>query len=253
VQKKVSELLASERFNHSFQIGMLASFESFLQTAKFVRADETGGNFDDSEQADDEVEREGVDVEAINRLAESHRRRFHQPMPHPKMDALVHSLCSSFDTGRKALVFVRRVASVKEIKQKLDDEYDAWLFSRLRTELRAELQERFEKLVDKYQSVHATRRRPTLEVTTVDSDDEVDLLMPEEDLGGSDSFFAWYFRGDGPQGVLSGAAVAKRFIQSRFALSSFFSDNYAADLLDVCPGGATHYGRIWETERHPRQ
>ena len=32
VQKKVSELLGSERFNASFQIGMLASFESFLET-----------------------------------------------------------------------------------------------------------------------------------------------------------------------------------------------------------------------------
>ena len=238
VQKKVSELLASERFNHSFQIGMLASFESFLRTAKIAQAEESVGNFDDSEQADDEVEREGVDVDAVNRLADSYRRRFHRPMPHPKMDALVHTLRSSFDTGRKALVFVRRVASVKEIKQKLDDEYDAWLFARLRTELRPELQGRFEKLVDKYQSERATRRRPSTEVSAADdSDEEVDLLTPEEDPGDSDSFFAWYFRGDGPEGILSGAAVAKRFIQSRFALSSFFSDNYAADLLDVRPGG----------------
>ncbi|HEV7676346.1 MAG TPA: helicase-related protein [Candidatus Angelobacter sp.] len=237
VQKKVSELLASERFNHSFQIGMLASFESFLQTAKIGSADETVGNFDDSGQADDVIEREGIDVDAVNRLADSYRRRFQRPMPHPKMDALVLSLRSSFDTGRKALVFVRRVASVKEIKQKLDDEYDAWLFARMRTELRAELRRPFEKLVDKYQSEHATRRQPRPEVTTDDSDDEVYLLTPEEDLGDSDSFFAWYFRGDGPEGVLSGAAVAKRFIQSRFALSSFFSDNYAADLLDVRPGG----------------
>ena len=34
VQKKVNELLGNERFNQSFQIGMLASFESFLETAK---------------------------------------------------------------------------------------------------------------------------------------------------------------------------------------------------------------------------
>lgn len=246
VQKKVSELLASERFNHSFQIGMLASFESFLRTAKIIQADETVGNFDDSEQADDVIEREGIDVDAINRLADSYRRRFQRPMPHPKMDALVHSLRSSFDTGRKALVFVRRVASVKEIKQKLDDEYDTWLFARLRTELRAELQRRFENLVDEYQSEHATRRRPSSEVNAVDdSDEEVDLLTEEEDPGDSDSFFAWYFRGDGPEGVLSGAAIAKRFIQSRFALSSFFSDNYAADLLDVRPGGVFDALRVY--------
>jgi hypothetical protein len=175
VQKKVSELLASERFNHSFQIGMLASFESFLQTARIAHVDESVANFDDSEQTDDAVEREGIDVDAVNRLADSYRRRFLRPMPHPKMDALVHSLRSSFDTGKKALVFVRRVASVKEIKQKLDDEYDAWLFARLRTELRGELQGRFEKLIDKYANERATRRRPRVEVSTANvSDEEVD-------------------------------------------------------------------------------
>ena len=39
VQKKVSEVLGHERFNNSFQIGMLASFESFLETAKVKRDD----------------------------------------------------------------------------------------------------------------------------------------------------------------------------------------------------------------------
>jgi predicted nucleotidyltransferase component of viral defense system len=34
VQEKVSEVLGHERFKKSFQIGMLASFESFLETAK---------------------------------------------------------------------------------------------------------------------------------------------------------------------------------------------------------------------------
>ena len=37
VQKKVSELLREDRFKASFQIGMLASFESFLETAKLKR------------------------------------------------------------------------------------------------------------------------------------------------------------------------------------------------------------------------
>ncbi len=52
VQKKVAELLGSGKFNMSFQIGMLASFESFLQTTKLRRDDETG-NFDDPDQTRD--------------------------------------------------------------------------------------------------------------------------------------------------------------------------------------------------------
>ena len=38
--EKVSELLGHERFNCSFQIGMLASFESFLETARLKRDDD---------------------------------------------------------------------------------------------------------------------------------------------------------------------------------------------------------------------
>jgi superfamily II DNA or RNA helicase len=236
IQKKVSELLASERFNNSFQIGMLASFESFLRTAK-VAANGADGTFDDSQQTDDFIEREGIDVDAVNRLTDSYKRHFYRPMPHPKMDALVDTLRSSFDTGKKALVFVRRVASVKEIKGKLDDEYDAWLFRRLRTELLPSLQDRLEKLIERYRSERATRKQTSIEATPVDgSVEEDDLLVEEDDRGDIDTFFAWYFRGDGPSDVLSGAAIAKRFIQSRFALSSFFSDNYVAELLGARPG-----------------
>jgi len=57
VQKKVAELLGSERFNRSFQIGMLASFESFLETTRLKRGDDDDSisNFYDTEkeQADD--------------------------------------------------------------------------------------------------------------------------------------------------------------------------------------------------------
>ena len=119
VQKKVSELLGHERFNSSFQIGMLASFESFLETANLKRDESDVTNFDDADQTDDAMEREGIDVADINRLSRSYRNKFHNEMPHPKMDALVDSLADSWTQGKKSLVFVRRVASVKELKRKL--------------------------------------------------------------------------------------------------------------------------------------
>ena len=46
----------------------------------------------------------------------------------------------------------------------------------------------------------------------------------------------WFFRGDGPDGFLSGAALKKRFERPGSALSTFFEDNYAAWLLDARPG-----------------
>lgn len=227
VQKKVSELLRHERFNRSFQIGMLASFESFLETAKLKRLDDEGSNFDDAGQADDEFEKEGIDVGDVNKLARAYRKRFGEEMPHPKMDAVVESLTQSWRRGDKALVFVRRVASVKELKRKLDECYDAWLLARLRRELPAAVLERFEQAVELYQGERSVQR---------DSETPAPADDPTDDHGGTDSFFAWFFRGEGPKGFVSGANVQQRFMQAGAVYSTFFEDNYAADLLGCRPG-----------------
>ena len=74
--------------------------------------------------------RAGLD---INQLAADYRRRFNgRELPHPKMDALVSHLSKSWTQGRKALVFLRRVASVWEVKERLDLRYNEWLIQRLR-------------------------------------------------------------------------------------------------------------------------
>ena len=227
VQKKVSELLRHERFNRSFQIGMLASFESFLETAKLKRVDDDGSNFDNAEQAEDDLEKEGIDVGDVNRLARDYRKRFGVEMPHPKMDTVVESLTQSWRRGEKALVFVRRVASVKELKRKLDECYDEWLLERLRRELPATVLERFEEAVELYARERLAERDSE---TSATSDTE------DADLGGTDSFFAWFFRGEGPKGFVSGANVQQRFMQAGAAYSTFFEDNYVADLLGCRPG-----------------
>lgn len=227
VQKKVSELLREDRFKASFQIGMLASFESFLETAKLKVADDETGTFDDAEQTDDLIEREGIDVSDLNRLARSYREKFGCEMPHPKMDALVESLSQSWRRGEKTLVFVRRVASVTELKRKLDERYDRWLIARLRRELPEPTLDVFDRLVRRYQQERllAIQRRADLSAQPQDS---------SEDSGGNDTFFAWFFRGEGPQGVISGANVQQRFVQRSAVYSTFFEDNYAADVLG-CP------------------
>lgn len=230
VQKKVSELLQDERFNSSFQIGMLASFESFFETAKIKRLEDES-TFDDPEQTNDTLEREGVDVHAVNRLAASHRRYFGSELPHPKMDALVESLARSWETGRKTLVFVRRVASVKELKRKLDERYDRWLLGRLRNELPAAVLDRFEGLVRTYQEERRALLDRGLDVTVE--------AQAEQDAGSADTFFAWFFRGEGPRGVISGANIQQRFVQRGTTFSTFFDDNYVASILGCDPEEAT--------------
>lgn len=235
VQKKVSELLESERFNNSFQIGMLASFESFLQTAK-VKSDLP--EFD-GDQTEDPDEQKGIDVDSINKLASSYWKKFKCELPHPKMDALLASLGQSFETGEKALVFVRRVASVKELRQKLETEYDRWLLTRLGGHLDDRLRLRFQEIVEEYQAVRrtATEKADPIAPSDLDLDHDSEPSRREaEDTGGTETFFAWFFRGEGPRGVLSGAALAERLNEARWGLSSFFLDNWVAWLLDVQPG-----------------
>lgn len=232
VQKKVSELLGHERFNTSFQIGMLASFESFLETSKLKREDMDVTNFDDSDQTDDALEKEGIDVADVNRLARSYRHKFGCEMPHPKMDALVDSLATSWKSGRKSLIFVRRVASVKELKKKLDERYDQWLMERLLSDTQSPLHDRLKELFEQY----ATEKHEADAKSRYQTPGQNGRTPDDVDRGGYDTFFAWFFRGEGPKGVISGANIQQRFIQRGAAYATFFEDNYAADILKCRPG-----------------
>ena len=223
VQKKVAETLGHERFNSSFQTGMLASFESFLETAATSRGDDGGGAFDDSGQAEDATEREGVDVAAVDRIARHHRRTFGAELPHPKMDRLVDALSDAWRTGRKALVFVRRVASVRELKRKLDERYDAWLLARLAAGVPPVARRRLARIERDYRE----ERLKAIEAGASSRGDDSG--------GGSDTFFAWFFRGEGPPRVTSGANIQQRFGQASSIYGTFFEMHHVADLLGGCP------------------
>jgi hypothetical protein len=224
VQKKVSEILGSGTFNNTFQIGMLASFESFLQTAKLKRTEDEDSVFDDSQEVRSDEEKEGIDVGNLNRLATSHRREFGREMPHPKMDAIVDALKNVWNKGEKALVFVRRIKSVDEIRTKLNEQYDEWLIKRLREELPIEVKTTFDMVVERYGNERIVK-------------DEYSLLKREEgeDKGGRDNFFAWYFRGEGPKSVVSGASINKRFGSLDGNYWAFFEDNDVAGVLACRP------------------
>jgi hypothetical protein len=226
VQKKVSELLGSEKFGNRFQVGMLASFESFQET--LAKKDDEA--VFDGDQTEDELEKEGIDVKPLNTLARSYRATFEgRELPHPKLDAMVDALAHRWATGRKALVFVRRVASVKELKRKLDDRYDEWLEAKLVADLPTH--------AERLRSLFATYRREKTELRNANRDVVVGAESPSdtEEAGGADTFFAWFFRGTGPRGVFSGAALKKRFVSSSGVFATFFEENVVAVILGVSP------------------
>lgn len=246
VQKKVSDILGHTDFNNRFQMGMLASFESFLQTAVSGHdtADEdkieNPGNFDGADQTEDPKEREGIDVQILNKLAHDHLNTFSQELAHPKMDSLVSSLSNVWDSGEKALIFVRRVASVKELKRKLDAEYDLWIKEKLCTTLPKVLLPDFEEVFKNYLEEKREARladqdivaRESAPLDLVDQASTSDIAIDtDENQGGIDTFFSYFFRGEGPKGFISGASLQRQFKQSKAVLSTYFEPNYAHEIL----------------------
>lgn len=243
VQKKVSDLIGT-RFNNQFQMGMLASFESFGETALKPpkAAAQAGGASEedapvsgtfDGDQSEDPVERLGIDTGAVNALSRDHFETFGAEMAHPKMDALVDDLSQAWNTGEKTLVFVRRVASVAEIKRKVDETFDRWLLGRLE----AEVPDPAWRRIDEARRAYETRRAAEGRNTTGPSDGA-------DDVGGSDTFFAWFFRGKGPtlppvgsigDPMETGASLAERLGAASGAASTFFAEHYLADVLGCSP------------------
>ena len=246
IQKKVAEVLQNERFNNQFQIGMLSSFESFLQSVETVRRrgpDEPAFDGEEQRRGLSDRERDGIDTEAIGEVVRSYREVFGSALPHPKLDTTAAALSGAFATGEKALVFVRRVATVGELAAKLDESFDAWVRARMETRLPA-LHQEIAALFERYASERL--RRP--EEIEAASEDDTDLTSEHEridrrddlevdDEGGAESFFAWFFRGNGPSGVLSGAAFQKnRLASTSSAYATLFEDDYVASLLGVEAG-----------------
>ncbi len=247
MQKKVADVLTEQgrkrhkRFNRSFQIGMLASFESFSRTAKVAGEDM---NFDQSEQSENSLERQGIDTSTINDIAASYRETFQDSPPHPKMNAVADELWNAFLKGRKTLVFVRRIHSVPEMVEKLTKKYNDWLKGWICEEL-GELslteRNRFDNAIRRYErqraeffsrgAVHSFIGTQT----AMDSDDSTapSARSRQDEPGGFESFFSWFFRGKGPSGILSGASFSMNRLEKPSArLSTLFEDNWLLWLLD---------------------
>jgi len=266
VQKKVAELLREPRFGASFQMGMLASFESFLETTRLAPSEEDEAEFDDAREVESEIERDGVDSTTVGELAADYRKRFgNKPMPHPKMDGVVRSLASCFETGEKTLVFVRRIKSVPELAEKLSREYDTTLFRYLESRLPEPLWRELQPQVERYR--RQLRRQQDFLASSVrvgnlagaPEEPESGLPVDEspvalDDRGGRDTFFAWFFRGERDLGILSGAALRKnRLMAEGSVYSTLFEDNPVAALLgfpaEPAVALAEALGRPWQEVR----
>ncbi len=103
--------------NNSFEIGMLAGFESFNI------AENNDKEFEDSNKRN---HNKSIDANVISSIANSYYEEFKQYLPHPKQDNLVAEVYKEMLKGNKSLIFVRRIASVNELEKRLNQLYEEY-------------------------------------------------------------------------------------------------------------------------------
>ncbi|MBL3528890.1 MAG: DEAD/DEAH box helicase family protein [gamma proteobacterium endosymbiont of Lamellibrachia anaximandri] len=189
VQKKVGEMLTRQSESPSFQAGLLASFESFAESTRSPPVEFDGDRAD--KQTSDAEDRHVIGQMTDNYVGYGLGRT----LPHPKMDSVCKRLAHNlFEESNKQLVFVRRVKSVNEIKDKLDGAYNDWI-KRYIDEVLSSYDEQREMMGSIYQSYcKANKRRDDSSLGG-----EIDLLGDGSDVSvpaKSDTFFAWFFRGE---------------------------------------------------------
>jgi hypothetical protein len=114
LQLKTLEQLSTSK-NNSFEIGMLAGFESF-RTSNNIE-----NEYEDSNSRD---HTKSLDSNIIENIANSYQDEFKQFLPHPKQDNLVNEVFKEMLKGNKSLIFVRRIASVNELEKRLINLYE---------------------------------------------------------------------------------------------------------------------------------
>lgn len=134
----------SEKNNKSFEIGMLAGFETFKGSSVGEQ---------EYEETSSRKIKKSEDQNVITTIAESYFEEFGEHLPHPKQDNLINILMDGIRSGNKSLVFVRRIASVIELERKLTHQVEAWHFEKIKSYLKdsprlIQLKEAFEERHD---------------------------------------------------------------------------------------------------------
>lgn len=177
MQKRISDHLR-DNFAGKYQTGLLASFESYVPS---TLGDKEHATFDGD---DEERKEDAKDESVINQLITSYLQEFNHMPPHPKMDWVVKQLHGQVYThGKKQLIFVRRVASVGELKRKFEEYYDRQFIGQYIHE------DVFVKEMHSYYTQHKYSGLIDSELISED------VQQSDEGESASDDFFAWFYRG----------------------------------------------------------
>lgn len=104
-----------EKYNHTFEMGLLAGFETF----------NPGREEGYEERTKVSRKSEAPDEGIVAELSRSYSKNFPgELLPHPKQDGMVKEVFERLKEGKKSLIFVRRIASVTELTAKIRTLYE---------------------------------------------------------------------------------------------------------------------------------
>jgi len=189
VQKHIGDLIEDRQTSSpSFQMGLLASFESF--------ADSAGAKVFDGDDKITEGKDQAKDASLIQKLNDSYKEaNLGYTMPHPKMDEVVKNHSGEiFANGEKHLFFVRRVKSVSELVNKWNSKYNEWIIKYLNTYSSFKWNDLYKEYKDATTSKIGieTKQLTDLEEAKRKDDEDSDI---EQDEIKTDTFFSWFYKG----------------------------------------------------------
>lgn len=193
IQKNVFELLQA-RSGGRFRIGALESFEVYSGAASSLTEFDDGGGNADAALPDQRL---------IADLCESYREQFSQEVPHPKLNAVTEMLGRNIGRREKSLVFVRRVATTKDLASRASQVFDRAMLDLLKSVVVPEEHETINQIASVWQRKRAARDYDDTVNAADDAEDalplEHDASDEEEDDSVSEivpSLFTWLFRGE---------------------------------------------------------
>ncbi|RUM53654.1 MAG: hypothetical protein DSY85_08525 [Marinomonas sp.] len=229
IQKNVFEMLQRDRGGR-FRIGSLESFEVYAGAeSSLTESDDV--SFHSGEVLPDQ--------RLIADLCQSYRKKFSQEVPHPKLNAVAKMLSEKVAQREKALVFVRRVATTKDLASRVSATFDKEIVHRIKSVIIKDEKPIIDKVDEAWRRILATRDFEELEnetelQTSDDSSKETnDFRDEEEDANISEvvpSLFTWWFRGEREKlreysNLFTGRHLREQ-LEARFKFSLILEENY---------------------------
>lgn len=122
-----------QKNNASFEIGMLASFETYMADLDRRRAKNITGTNEPEDKSNEDKEyeqtahrsiKESQDINIIRGIMASYYEKFKNFPPHPKQTKLEDEIIEQLRRQEKSLIFVRRVASSYELEKRIRERFE---------------------------------------------------------------------------------------------------------------------------------